>query len=288
MKEQPGPKFVQYFDSVLKALKELGGLRTPAEVVEKVAEIKNVSEAEQQEKLPSGALRFANQVAFARQYLVWGGYLDPSKRGVWSLTEKGRMSSGISDADALQLFKEQHALHSKKEPKNGEDGDGEELPLEPYKEQLLKILKNLPPPGFERLCQRLLLESNFEQVQVTGQSGDGGIDGIGIVKVNQFVTFKVLFQCKRTDTVSSGQVRDFRGAMQGRADKAIILTTGLFTKDAQKEAVRDGVPPIELVDGNRLVLLFEDLKLGLIPRSTFDVDVDFFKPFGAVIAENPS
>jgi restriction system protein len=291
MKQSLGPKFIQYLDPVLQALKQLGGSGRPAEVVEKVAQISNVSEAVQQETLPSGALRFANQIAFARQYLVWGGYLDPSQRGVWSLTEKGLATPHIADGDAIQLFKEQHNLHSSvKAPKGNGEGDDEEGSIEPaeaYKGQLLAILQSLPPAGFERLCQRLLRESNFEEVQVTGRSGDGGIDGLGIVKVNQFVTFKVLFQCKRySNAVSAGQVRDFRGAMAGRADKAIILTTGTFTKDAQKEAVRDGVPPIELVDGKRLILLFEELQLGLTLRTTFDVNVDFFKQFEASVAEN--
>ena len=123
-------------------------------------------------------------------------------------------------------------------------------------------------------------ESDFEQVVVTGRSRDGGIDGIGVLKVNPFVTFKVLFQCKRyAGVVSSSVVRDFRGAMQGRADKGIILTTGSFSSDALKEAVRDGVPPIELVDGEKLVELFESLELGLIPRTTYDVDPSFFVQF---------
>jgi Restriction endonuclease len=45
--------------------------------------------------------------------------------------------------------------------------------------------------------------------------------------------------------------------MQGRADKGLILTTGIFTSDARREATRDGVPPIELVDGEKLVAMFE-------------------------------
>jgi restriction system protein len=239
-------------------------------------------------------LRFDNQVAFARQYLVWGGYLDASTRGVWSLTKKGEATTEISDADALKLFNEQQALHTA--PKQGtkkndeeEEGDLSLESQEGYKEQVLAILRKLPPSGFEQFCRRLLRESRFEQVDVTGSSGDGGIDGIGIVKVNQFVTFKVVFQCKRySGAVTSAQVRDFRGAMQGRADKAIMLTTGTFTKDAQREAARDGVPPIELVDGERLILLLQDLPLGLKPRTTYDVDVPFFEQFGAGAPSSPS
>ncbi len=163
-------------------------------------------------------------------------------------------------------------------------------PLRPMKyplEMILPIARNYlklyclcPPAGFERLCQRLLRESGFEQVIVSGRSGDGGIDGQGILQVNPFVSFKVLFQCKRyTGSVSSPQVRDFRGAMMGRADKGIILTTGTFTTDAQKEAVRDGVPPIELVHGEKLLDMFENLELGLTPRKTYDVDLHFFQEF---------
>jgi restriction system protein len=117
-------------------------------------------------------------------------------------------------------------------------------------------------------------------VTITGRSGDGGIDGIGILQVNSLVSFKVLFQCKRyTGSVTPSQVRDFRGAMMGRADKGIIITTGSFTSDARKEAVRDGVPPIELVDGEKLVNMLEQLELGLKPQRTFDVDPTFFDQF---------
>jgi restriction system protein len=270
---------------VLQALKQLGGSARPGEVVEVVARLKNISEAQRQEVLNSGGLRFDNQIAFARQYLVWGGYLDSSTRGVWTLTEKGLSCSGLNDAEALELFKEQHALHAspaRKEESNGQEEGSpttEDLP-ENYKDQLLMTIRQLPPAGFERLSQRLLRESGFEQVHVTGQTGDGAIDGIGFVKVNPFVTFKVLFQCKRyAGGVSASHIRDFRGAMQGRADKGIILTTGTFTKDARAEAVRDGVPPIELVDGEQLVNLFEELELGLKPRKTYDVDMVFFEQF---------
>lgn len=94
------------------------------------------------------------------------------------------------------------------------------------------------------------------------------------------MAFKVLFQCKRyAGVVGPSVVRDFRGAMQGRADKGIILTTGSFSSEAIKESVRDGVPPIELVDGEQLVELFGRLELGLIPRTTYDIDPGFFAQF---------
>ena len=146
-----------------------------------------------------------------------------------------------------------------------------------YRTELLNLLRSLSPEGFERLSQRLLRESGFQQVAVTGRSGDGGIDGHGILRINPLVSFKVLFQCKRYQgTVNVSDVRNFRGALQGRADKGIILTTGTFTTDAKKEAIRDGATPIELVDGDQLVEMFEDLQIGLVPRADFDIDHEFF------------
>ncbi len=281
-----GPEIVQYFDPILKALKELGGLGSAADVVEIVARIKNVSEAEQEKKNKGGALRFYNQVAWARQYLMWAGYLDGSKRGQWRLTEKGIATTGLSHAEALDLFKQQHALHlsaEKVEEKEDEENEGDDESLkvpERYKEKLLSILRILPPAGFERLCQRLLREYGLEKVHVTGRSGDGGIDGTGFLKVNQFVRLKVLFQCKRySGAVGPDKVREFRGAMHGVAEKGIMLTTGTFTKNAQTEALKN--PQIELVDSEQLVDLFEEKELGLILRKTYDVDMNFFDQFKA-------
>ncbi len=142
------------------------------------------------------------------------------------------------------------------------------------------MLRTLPAEGFERLSQRLLREAGFVQVVVTGRSGDGGIDGYGTLQVNPLVSFKVLFQCKRyTGSVSPSQVRDFRGAMSGRADKGIIITTGTFTAEARREASRDGVPPIELIDGEKLVEMFKDLEFGLRPVKTHEIDKTFFEEF---------
>ena len=147
-----------------------------------------------------------------------------------------------------------------------------------YRKELLTLLLRLSPAGFERLCQRLLRESGFVRVVVTGRSGDGGIDGHGTLQVNPLVSFKVLFQCKRySNAVTPTQVRYFRGAMQGPADKGIVTTTGTFTAEARKEATRDGVPPIELVDGQKMIDMFSELELGLKPIKTFEIDADFFK-----------
>ena len=133
--------------------------------------------------------------------------------------------------------------------------------------------------GF-RLAQRLLREAGFTQVIVTGQSGDGGIDGHGTLQINPLVSFKVLFQCKKyAKSVSPSHVRDFRGAMDGRADKGIIITTGTFTAEARREATRDGASPIELIDGEKLLDMLESLELGLRPVTTYEVNHAFFAEF---------
>ncbi len=165
-------------------------------------------------------------------------------------------------------------------PEPGLGADDTIPPVTDYREELAQTLQSLPAAGFERFCQRLLRESGFQEVTITGRSGDGGLDGIGILQVNALVSFKVLFQCKKyAGSVTPSHVRDFRGAMTGRADKGIIITTGSFTSEARKEAVRDGAPPIELVDGEKLAGMLEQLELGLRPRQTFEVDAPFFEEY---------
>jgi len=306
-----GPKFVRYLNPVLAALRDLGGSARSREVIGRVAEILKITDAERSEAMASGTSRFDNMVAWARFYLAKAGFIDSSRRGVWALTEKGRMTSVLSPEEAMALFRGLHGEFSKQyyeqrdkereqtnaaEPKHAiessqddsdEDADTELAPDEDgdenstgYREEVLEILRTMTPSAFERFCKRLLRESGFQDVRVTGGTGDEGIDGIGILQVNSFVSFKVLFQCKRyRKSVTAGHVRDFRGAMMGRADKGIILTTGTFTADAQREAVRDGVPAIELVEGTRVVSMLEEFSLGLKPVRTFRVEREFFASF---------
>jgi restriction system protein len=285
-----GPGFVRYFGPVISALKQLGGSGRPDEVCDIIARELGISETERTELMAGGAPRFSNWVAWARFYLVKAGYIDSSVHGVWSLTEKGRASE-MTQEEALLAYHEVRTLMPPRSisttPQVGSAAE-EQISLEEslstigqdYRQQLLALLMALSPGGFERFCQRLLRESGFEQVTVTGRSGDGGIDGVGILQVSPLVSFKVLFQCKRySGVVSASQVRDFRGAMMGRADKGIMLTTGTFTSDARREAVRDGVPSIELVDGEKLVDMCTEVELGLSPKKTYEVNTSFFEDF---------
>jgi len=281
-----GPDFTKYFVPIIEILKELGGSGNPGEVTDLIIERYNISEDELELRNKNGGSTVKNRIAWARFYLVKGGVLDSTKRGVWTLKPN---TADLIDLDKPNDFFSR--IHSQFEKKPGSDvgipdpiGIDEEIEEkvedENYRVQVLDIVKNLPPSGFERLCQRLLREAGFSQVKVTGKSGDGGIDGYGVLELNPLMSFKVLFQSKRyKEVVSSEKVRDFRGAMAGRADKGIIITTGRFTQDAKNEAVRDGVPPIELVDGEKLVSMFEKLEFGLTPRTVFDINHGFFKEF---------
>ncbi|HUY12962.1 MAG TPA: restriction endonuclease [Terriglobia bacterium] len=274
-----GPEFTRFMLPLLKVLKDLGGSATAAEAKEAVIARLEIPEKELSVQLKGGQSRIENQIAWARFHLAKTGYIDSSSRGLWTLTEKG-LEEKLSPEEVPQIFRDVQKSFPRKTAEKVED-EAEEVPDQGnYRAQLQRILLDLPPAGFERLCQRLLRECGFQQVNVTGRSGDGGIDGQGVVQVNPFVSFHVLFQCKRyKDAVSSGHIRDFRGAMMGRVDKGIILTTGTFTPDARKEASRDGAPPIELVDGGKIIDLFEQLRLGLNERKTYEVDEKFFEEF---------
>ncbi|MEO9477106.1 MAG: restriction endonuclease [Cyclobacteriaceae bacterium] len=285
-KKNSQAEFVKWFGPLLDALRELGDSGKPREVSNKIAETLNLSDEVLDETLKSGGNKFHNQVAWARQYLVWEGLLDSSKHGTWKLTDKGKEST-LTEQEARDVFLKWVDFHRKGREEKGrsqviKDQEGN-TPEEYEKEsspELLEVLQKLSPSGFEKVCRELLREHGFENVVVTGASHDGGIDGYGTLEINPFVSFKVLFQCKRyKGTVSRAQVGDFRNAMIGRAEKGIILTTGTFSNDSIKEANRDGAPQIELVDGQKLVEMFEKVELGVSPRTIYEVNLHYFKSF---------
>ena len=283
-------EFATYMNPLILALRKLGGSARADEVCNAIAETLHLPDVVLDKQLKNGESRFKNQVHWARFYLANTEYIDSSKRGVWTLTEKGQTTSELNEDQLREIIQEVQTKTVKtkldkvqNQLVQAEDNSEAHLPdatAASSREQLRNILKSLSPSGFERICQRLLREAGFEKVEVTGRSGDGGIDGNGVLQLNPFVSFQVLFQCKRYDgNVTASQVRDFRGAMMGRAEKGIILTTGRFTADAEREATRDGVQPIELVDGDKLVSMFEQLELGMRPQTVYEVDEAFFEPF---------
>jgi restriction system protein len=288
--KQRQSEFVRLFAPLLQALKDLGGSAAPREALERIAEIENVPDALRNEVLSSGQERFYNQVHWARQYLVWEGLIDSGKRGVWTLTPKG-LATQLNAQSAREIFLEQvrkrAALRKPTATLSETNAESDDKPEDTPQsdddaslQRFLAVVKGLSANGFERLSMRLLREAGFERVSVTGRSNDGGIDGVGVLQLNDLVSFNVVFQCKKWEnSVPPKEIRDLRGAMAGRAEKGIFLTTSTFTSNARAEAERPGAAPIELVDGEKLFDMFKRYELGLKPRTVFDIDLAFFEQF---------
>jgi restriction system protein len=266
------PSFEKYFPPTVQSMKQRGGSATIEELEDDVANIMKLSEAVLAIPHKTGTRsQFQYQLAWVRTYLKKAGLAENSARAVWSLTDAGEK---ISEKDLLLIPKKVRWTRKAKDQGPQPNSDNEEVIEPDWQEQTLSALATMKPDAFERLSQRILRESGFTRVEVSGRSGDGGIDGVGVLRVN-LISFHVLFQCKRwKGSVGASVVRDFRGAMVGRADKGLIITTGTFTADARREATRDGAPAIDLVDGETICGLLKDLKLGVIVKLVEEVQVE--------------
>ncbi|MDP9127976.1 MAG: restriction endonuclease [Pseudomonadota bacterium] len=261
------PTFDQLINPLLLALRTLGGSGSIEEMYDKVVELEQLPDevvAMPHDPDKSNQTEVGYRLAWARTYLKKYGLLENSSRGIWALTPQAKQAKEVNPQEVVKAVK---ALGKKEGPtKEGGDVPPPDVPEEQeWKQRLYRLLtEKLSPAGFERLMQRVLRESGFIRVEVTGRSGDGGIDGRGIARIHGLMSFHVLFQCKRyKGAVGPGDIRDFRGAMVGRADKGLFITTGTFTPAAVKEATRDGAPPIDLLDGDELASKLKELKLGV-------------------------
>lgn len=278
------PKYDDFMLPTLKAVRDLGGSAAIEEIADKVAAMMGLTQEQQDQTYAnSGSNIVPDRLSWARSYLKVAGYLASGGRGVWVLTDAGRQAAEETDAQLKAKVRKAAMAHnaSRKakqpaaKPSDNDTNDEEQT----WGDQLLDQLRKMKPDAFERLAQRLLRENGFVRVEVTGKSGDGGIDGSGVLRMN-LISFQVLFQCKRyAGSVSSGTVRDFRGAMQGRADKGLIITTGTFTADARREATRDGAPAIDLIDGEALCQLLKERQLGVSVREVMTEEVTVLPEF---------
>jgi len=260
MHRSENSKYDDLFNPILQALHILGGSGRNDEIEQKIAEILGLSDEEVNEIHRGNRTKLSYRAAWARNYLKRYGLLDNSTRGVWSLTAKGVETKSVDKTIVNQIVKrgvkEAYDFEALEDVPDIDD-------LE-WEEELLDTIRDIEPAAFERLCQRLLRESGFVEVTVEGRTGDGGIDGRGIYKIGGLISIRAIFQAKRyRGSISSQQVREFKGTMTGRAEKGIFITTGTFTRDAKTEAVRDGSTPIDLVDGRALSELLKDLGLGI-------------------------
>lgn len=281
------PTFEELLIPTIQAIQQLGGSGSIEEINSKVYDIA---------KIPSHIIEIPHgedgtrseidyRLAWSKTYLKKFGLLENSARGIWALSQPNIDIATLNPAEVTRAVREQakpseEGSKEKAETQVEKEVEFEVEASENWKQELLNVLYNITPSAFERLAQRILRESGFFQVEVTGKTGDGGIDGKGIVRISGFLSFHVIFQCKRyRNSVTPDKIRDFRGAMQGRADKGLFITTGTFTREAIKEATRDGAPPIDLIDGELLCDKLKELKLGIETVFTESVQVkkDWFR-----------
>ncbi len=278
------PRYDQLMNPVIRALRQLGGSGSIDEIYEKIVEALKLSEdvlAILHDPESDNRTEVQYQLAWTLTYLKKFGVLENSRRGVWALTKKAESLQQVDAKEVKRYFHDEVRKKRKLKPQKVTADESEQTSedseaVQSWRADLHGVLtKKLSAAAFERLIQRLLRESGFIQVEVTGRTGDGGIDGKGIARIHGFMSFHVVFQCKRWQgVVGSGEIRDFRGAMVGRADKGLFITTGTFSRDAIKEATRDGAPPIDLVDGDTLADKLKELRLGVTTAMIESVAVD--------------
>lgn len=279
------PKYDDFMLPTFKAIGSLGGSASIEEIQDALMEQMGLEQEQLDASYPkSGALVIPDRMSWARSHLKIAGLLASGGKGIWVLTDAGRDAAKLTAVQLKEEVKQLSAPHhaqvvAKREAAKASGLSEADEPSEDeaeWTEALLEQLRAMKPDAFERLSQRLLRESGFVKVEVSGKSGDGGIDGSGVLRMN-LISFQVLFQCKRyKGSVASEVVRNFRGAMQGRADKGLIITTGTFTSEARKEATRDGAPAIDLIDGEALCQLLKEKGLGVqvVPVVTEKVAID--------------
>lgn len=284
------PDLPQLMLATVEALKAIGGSASIHELEETITEREGVTEEEQAFAMPNDSrpkLRY--YLAWARTFLRRGDALENSSRGVWALTDLGEkittrdetlaIHTRVNDEEKERARQKRLATKIREEGKAPRESQTDEENIEAeynrddWKSSLLATLKSIDPATFERLSQRLLREAGFVKVEVRGKVGDGGIDGLGVLRVN-LVSFQIYFQCKRyKGSVGSKEIRDFRGALQGRADKGLFITTGTFTSQASEEATRDGAIAIDLIDGDRLCELLKQYELGVKTTMIENVEI---------------
>jgi restriction system protein len=295
------PRYDDLLMPTLRVLDSLGGSGTISEIDDAVFATTGLPEQALEVVYDkSGAPIFPDRCSWARSYLKMAGLLGSGGRGIWVLTEAGRneLSAGLDDSvrrlvanaynERAQVYRDRAATRAATQIETGEASSSPTINVEAeagraeiveaedltWTDRLLSVLGAIHPDAFERLCQRLLRESGFTKVEVTGKGGDGGIDGHGVLRMN-LISFQVLFQAKRwQSSVGSNVVRDFRGAMVGRADKGLIITTSSFTRDARAEATRDGAPAIDLIDGEDLCRLLKENNIGVRIKLVEEIEVD--------------
>lgn len=285
------PRYTRLIQPTFMALKKLGGSGKNNEILEQIIEDLSIPDevADISHKGSINKTELSYQADWARTYLRTAGVIENSARAVWSINPEYVDVEKVDEIEIVKKVTRENA--ERRAEKNGDKddcvpedddptNDETEFPdeLKPWREKLAKILQEMDPFGFERLAQRVLRESGFTQVEVTKKTGDGGIDGIGKLRINGIFSFIVAFQCKRyKGAVGAAEIRDFRGSLTTDIEKGVVITTGTFTKAAKEEASIPGKQQIDLIDGEEFISRLAELGIGVHPVTTYEIDEDFFK-----------
>lgn len=285
------PTFEQLINPCFIAINNLGGSASNDEIYDEVVKQLTLPETVLDVLQPGhGTMsKVAYNLAWARTYLKKYGAIVNIARSIWAITSE---FSDIKDVDARAVVEFVRNLeaqsankNAKQENKKKEDiswvsEDEEPEEISSWRVRMLEILQNMNPYGFERFVQLLLRNCGIDNVEVTKKSGDGGIDGTGQYKLSGIFSFKLAFQCKRyTGNVGSGEIRDFRGSLSTDIEKAIFVTTGSFSPAAKNEAKSPGKKPIDLMDGEMLIDKIAELKLGVSPKTVYEIDDKFYAQY---------
>ena len=274
------PTVADLLNPTLAAIRALGGSATIAEIENRVpADLRLPEDVTQVPHGRGSDTELAYRLGWARTHLKNYGMLANSARGVWAFTPQGESAENVDPSEVMRFAQ----VRNRRRVDNGDPvpatqpADFPDEESVSWRDMLLESLLNMPPSAFERLCEKLLQGSGFDEVEVTGRPGDGGIDGRGLIRLAGLISFSVVFQCKRyAGSVGPGEVQAFQGAVQGQADRGMFLTTGTFTRSARQAAIRPGAVPIDLIDGKLLLDKLKELRLGVkvTPRTVEDVEVD--------------
>lgn len=278
------------------------------DLTERVSNDLGLSDDERRETITSGMSLIANRVHWSVTYLFKAKAVDRPQRGHVQITQRGQhlLASGSEIRNStLEQFPEYRAFYDKYRSSR-RTGSASEQPapvaaaVEDQESpddliaraeasaravlagELLERVRAVEPAAFETLVLRLLAAMGYGglgQHLQTGRSGDGGIDGI--ITEDKLGLDRIYLQAKRYgagNAVTAEQIRAFLGALMGKGDRGVFLTTSTFTSGAR--AAVTGVPArVVLIDGEELVELMIDHGVGVEPvrvATLHRINEDFF------------
>lgn len=278
-------------NEVLKSMHRLGGQVTRKEIRQDIHDNSNVISEDEVDKIKVSKKTgnkyspFAWTLNYAVKYLIMTGYLIQDGR-LLELSEKGRnveLSSfdGARDVRPIvekMLTKQKQNKASDSEKANIGDSDDSDEMEEPWRQQLLDALMKINPKKFELFCRGLLTKMGIDVDDEKGVQyvADGGIDGFGYVRSDDYRTTRVALQAKRWQgKVSAPEIDKFRGAMDKfNAEFGIFITNSDFTREAVKTA-REGTRIITLINGDQICDLVAKYNYYVEPVTTYRLK-DFY------------